>query len=80
MFRNPFTDAIVAVVVLLLVFGPKRLPQLGRSLGAGIREFKDSITRQSAREEAEPVALIPAETSASASSQAAPPFQAPSQQ
>ena len=34
---------LVLVVVLLLVFGVKRLPELGRSLGSGIREFKTSI-------------------------------------
>ncbi len=31
-------------VVLLLLFGPKRLPELGRSLGHGMREFKDSLS------------------------------------
>ena len=36
--------ALVIVLVLLLVFGPKRLPEMGRSLGRGMREFKDSIT------------------------------------
>ena len=35
---------MVIVLVLLLVFGPKRLPEMGRSLGRGMREFKDSIT------------------------------------
>jgi len=34
---------IVILVVALLVFGPKRLPEIGRSLGKGMREFKDSI-------------------------------------
>jgi sec-independent protein translocase protein TatA len=34
---------IVILVVALLVFGPKRLPEIGRSLGRGMREFKDSI-------------------------------------
>ena len=40
------TPAHIAIVliVLLLIFGPKRLPQTGRALGAGIREFKDAIT------------------------------------
>jgi len=33
----------VILVVALLVFGPKRLPEIGRSLGRGMREFKDSI-------------------------------------
>jgi sec-independent protein translocase protein TatA len=45
MFRNPLIDAAVVLIVVLLFFGPKRLPQLGRSLGEGMREFKDSITR-----------------------------------
>jgi sec-independent protein translocase protein TatA len=38
------TGLIVILVVALLVFGPKRLPEIGRSLGKGMREFKDSIT------------------------------------
>jgi sec-independent protein translocase protein TatA len=35
---------VVILLVLLIIFGPKRLPELGRSLGRGMREFKDSIT------------------------------------
>ena len=38
------TGLIVILVVALLIFGPKRLPEIGRSLGRGMREFKDSIT------------------------------------
>ena len=34
---------ILILIVALLVFGPKRLPEMGRSLGKGMREFKDSI-------------------------------------
>jgi sec-independent protein translocase protein TatA len=34
----------VVLVIVLLIFGPKRLPGLGKSLGTGMREFKDSIT------------------------------------
>jgi sec-independent protein translocase protein TatA len=37
---------IILLVVALLVFGPKRLPEIGRSLGRGMREFKDSVTGQ----------------------------------
>jgi sec-independent protein translocase protein TatA len=44
MFRNPTTDLIVVLVIVLLIFGPKRLPGLGKSLGSGLREFKDSVT------------------------------------
>jgi sec-independent protein translocase protein TatA len=40
---SPWHIAIFALVVLL-VFGPKKLPEMGRSLGKGMREFKDSIT------------------------------------
>jgi len=34
----------IVLVIALIVFGPKRLPELGKSLGSGMREFKDSIT------------------------------------
>jgi len=37
-------ELIIVLVIVLLIFGPKRLPGLGRSLGGGMREFKDSIT------------------------------------
>ena len=40
---GPWELAILLVVVLL-VFGPKRLPEMGKSLGKGMREFKDSIS------------------------------------
>ena len=39
-----FPELIVLLLVLLLIFGPKRLPEMGRSLGKGMREFKDSVT------------------------------------
>ena len=39
-----FPEIILLLVVLLLIFGPKRLPEMGRSLGKGMREFKDSIS------------------------------------
>jgi len=50
MFRNPYADGLIVVVILLLFFGPKRLPTLGRSLGQGLREFKQSITGESSDE------------------------------
>ena len=43
---NPLHIAFL-VVILLLVFGARRLPEIGRSLGSGMREFKDSITGDS---------------------------------
>ena len=45
---NPTHIALI-VVVLLLLFGAKRLPEMGRSLGLGLREFKDSVTGSSDR-------------------------------
>jgi len=36
-------EIILVLVVALLVLGPKRLPEAGRSIGKGMREFKDSI-------------------------------------
>jgi sec-independent protein translocase protein TatA len=38
------TELAIVLVIALLVLGPKRLPAAGRSLGHGIREFKDSVT------------------------------------
>jgi sec-independent protein translocase protein TatA len=80
MFRNPLTDSIVALLVLLVIFGPKRLPLLGRSLGRGIREFRNSITDRSEANEPERPALMPAQTVMATSPQTVPPAQAPSQQ
>jgi sec-independent protein translocase protein TatA len=37
-------EILILLLVALLVFGPKRLPEMGRSLGRGMREFKDSIS------------------------------------
>ncbi len=37
-------ELLILLVVLLLVFGAKRLPEMGRSLGKGMREFKDSVS------------------------------------
>jgi sec-independent protein translocase protein TatA len=46
---GPLELAIVLLIVLV-IFGPKRLPGLGRSLGSGMREFKDSITGKTDRD------------------------------
>jgi sec-independent protein translocase protein TatA len=40
-------ELLIVLGIVLLIFGPKRLPSLGRQLGAGMREFKDSVTRKS---------------------------------
>jgi sec-independent protein translocase protein TatA len=46
-------ELIIVLVIVLLVFGPKRLPMLGRQLGGGMREFKDSITKRGGADDAE---------------------------
>ena len=46
------TELVILLVVLLIVFGPKRLPEMGRSLGKGMREFKDSISGKDDDDEA----------------------------
>jgi sec-independent protein translocase protein TatA len=46
-YSKPWLDALIVLAVILLFFGPKRLPALGRSLGHGMREFKDGITGKS---------------------------------
>jgi len=46
-------EILLLLLVLLLVFGPKRLPEMGRSMGRGMREFKDSLTGKLGDEEEE---------------------------
>ncbi|MBS1886977.1 MAG: twin-arginine translocase TatA/TatE family subunit [Actinobacteria bacterium] len=48
-------EIIIVLVVALLVFGPRRLPELGSGLGRGMREFKEGVTGEKKDEvEAEP--------------------------
>jgi sec-independent protein translocase protein TatA len=47
------TEIIILVVVLLLVFGSRRLPEIGRSVGKGMREFKNSVSGKDEPEELE---------------------------
>jgi sec-independent protein translocase protein TatA len=54
MFRNPYADGLIVLVIVLLFLGPKRLPALGKSLGHGMREFKDGITGKSSMDDDEP--------------------------
>jgi sec-independent protein translocase protein TatA len=44
------TELIIVLVIVLLIFGPKRLPGLGKQLGTGMREFKDSISGKGGRD------------------------------
>ena len=45
------TELIIVLVIVLLIFGPKRLPGLGKQLGTGMREFKDSISGKGGRDD-----------------------------
>jgi sec-independent protein translocase protein TatA len=44
-------ELIIVLVIALIVLGPKKLPEVGRSIGDGMREFKDSISGDTRRDE-----------------------------
>jgi sec-independent protein translocase protein TatA len=44
-------EIVVVLIIALVVFGPKRLPELGRSMGKGLREFKNSVSGKDDDEE-----------------------------
>lgn len=46
-------ELAIVLLIVLIIFGPKRLPGLGRSLGSGMREFKDSLTGKTEADEDE---------------------------
>ena len=47
-------EIIVVLIIALIVFGPKRLPELGSSLGRGIREFRSTVTGDKSDDDDEP--------------------------
>jgi sec-independent protein translocase protein TatA len=60
-------EIVIVLIIVLVIFSPKRLPDLGRSLGRGMREFKDSVTGkdkdelpEGSAETPEPTAVTPA--------------------
>ena len=65
-------ELAVVLIIALVIFGPKRLPNLGRSLGQGMREFKQSISGAADDEQA----LQPAISSGTASNSSAPGLEA----
>ncbi len=75
-------EIVLVIVVLLVIFGPKRLPSLGKSLGTGMREFKDSITGNDKHDEDADAAARPVLSQAQADTPpaAAPPAVAPAPQ
>ncbi len=46
-------ELVIVLVIALIVLGPKKLPEFGRSIGSGMREFKDSLTTSTSRDEDE---------------------------
>ena len=44
-------EIVIVLVIALIVLGPKRLPEVGRSIGHGMREFKDSLSGDSRRDD-----------------------------
>ncbi len=74
-YTKPWADALIVLLVVLLFFGPKRLPQLGKSLGEGMREFKDSITGR--HKDDEELTGIGDGGSSQPTSSSAPPAQTP---
>ena len=64
-------EIIIVLVIVLVIFGPKRLPDLGRSLGTSMREFKDSVTGKDDDKEIESADAKP-EPVASEKSEATP--------
>jgi len=52
-------EIILVLIVALIVFGPKKLPDLGKSLGKGIREFKGSVSGEDNDPQPTPVAVAP---------------------
>ena len=58
-------ELLILLLVLLLVFGPKRLPEMGRQLGKGMREFKDSVSGKDLDDDDDVAELTPPATTAS---------------
>ena len=48
-------EIILLLLLALLLFGAKRLPEIGRSLGRGMREFKDSVSGVDGKDDADPI-------------------------
>ena len=59
-------ELVLILLVLLLVFGAKRLPEMGRSLGKGMREFKESVTGMDEKPASTPPAELPSTPSETA--------------
>ena len=64
-----FPELLIVLVIALIVLGPKKLPEVGRSLGKGMREFKDSISGLGGDDDDdEPKRITPATTTTGSTS------------
>jgi sec-independent protein translocase protein TatA len=70
---SPWKDVVVVLLIVLLFFGPKRLPALSRSIGESIKEFKGGITHHTSDSEEK------SELTGSTAAQEAPTSSAPSE-
>jgi sec-independent protein translocase protein TatA len=65
-------EIAIVLLIVLVIFGPKRLPQLGRSLGSGMREFKDAVTGKNKDDDVDaiepPASPVPTDTVTTAKS------------
>ena len=53
MFRLGLPELVVLLIIVFFLFGAKRLPEMGKGIGEGIRNFKKSIKRDESEEEKE---------------------------
>lgn len=60
MFASPLKDGVIVLIIVLLFFGPKRLPALSRSIGESIKEFKGGIAHG---DDSEPKSELPSTNS-----------------
>jgi len=67
-----FPELLIVLVIALIVLGPKKLPEVGRSLGKGMREFKDSISGITADDDDDDVKHIPPQSTTAASTPSTP--------
>jgi sec-independent protein translocase protein TatA len=66
-------EIVWLLIIALLLFGAKRLPEIGRSLGSGMREFKNSVTGKDEPAELPPAQLAPPAAATPAEQVASPP-------
>jgi sec-independent protein translocase protein TatA len=66
------THLVILLLIALLLFGAKRLPEIGRSLGLGMREFKESVTGQGSSDTPELPPAQPTSPADSAETQPSP--------